>query len=93
MKRTLLISGHRANFTVLSFDSEKAELTAVANYPSPFNASWVEPFFSRRAVDSLIGLSEGIEDGLLYTFEIDHAKKSCRITSQQPTLGAPAHCK
>lgn len=93
MKRTLLISGHRANFTTLSLDVDKRELSILAEYPAPFNVSWVEPWSSRGDVDSLIGLSEGSEAGLLYTFEIDHARKSCNITSQKSTLGDPAHCK
>lgn len=93
MKRTLLISGHRANFTTLCLDVDKEELSILAEYPAPFNVSWVEPWSSRGDVDSLIGLSEGSEAGLLYTFEIDHARISCNITSQKSTLGDPAHCK
>ena len=93
MKRHLLISGDRSCFTTLSFDPKKEELILVANYPAPYNASWVEPSSSRGDVDRLIGLSEGEESGLLYTFEIDHSQKTCSITSQQPTLGAPAHCE
>lgn len=93
MKPTLLISGDRANFTTLTLDLEKTELSLVANYPAPENASWVEPASSHGDVDCLIGLSEGEDFGLLYTFEIDHAQKTCKITSQQPTLGAPGHCK
>ncbi|SPO00334.1 uncharacterized protein DNG_03179 [Cephalotrichum gorgonifer] len=91
MKRTLLISGERADFTTLSLDLDKKKLSLVANYPAPSNASWVEPSSSHGDVDRLIGLSEIEESGLLYTFEIDHAQKTCRITSQQPTLGAPGH--
>lgn len=93
MKRTLLVSGDRANFTTLALDTEKGELSVVANYPAPYNVSWVEPSSSAGGVDRLVGLSEGEESGLLYTFEINHEQKSCKITSQQPTLGAPAHCK
>lgn len=93
MKRTLLISGQRANFTTLALDVDKGELSTVADYPGPFNVSWVEPSSSDGGVDRLVGLSEGEESGLLYTFEIDHAQKTCSITSQKSTLGAPAHCK
>lgn len=93
MKRTLLISGHRANFTTLSLDVDKSELSIAAEYPGPFNVSWVEPSSSQGNVDRLIGLSEGDDSGLLYTFEIDHARKRCNITSQKSTLGAPAHCE
>lgn len=93
MKRTLLISGQRANFTTLSLDIDKRELSILAEYPAPFNVSWVEPWSSHGDFDRLIGLSEGAESGLLYTFEIDHARKRCNITSQKSTLGDPAHCK
>lgn len=92
MKRTLLISGNRADFTVLEVDLDEKALTVVSNFPAPFNVSWVERASSQGWLDHLIGLSEGTESGLLYTFDIDHAQKSCQITSQQPTLGAPAHC-
>lgn len=93
MKRTLLISGQRANFTTLCLDVDKGELSILAEYPAPFNVSWVEPWSSHGDVDRLVGLSEGTESGLLYTFQIDHARKSCNITSQKSTLGDPAHCK
>lgn len=93
MKRTLLVSGQRANFTTLSLDVDKRELSILAEYPGPFNVSWVEPSSSQGHVDRLIGLSEGEDSGLLYTFEIDHTQKTCNITSQKSTLGAPAHCK
>ncbi|KAG6364508.1 hypothetical protein INS49_006109 [Diaporthe citri] len=91
MNRTLLISGQRANFTTLSLDVDKRELSIVAECPGPFNVSWVEPLASHGDVDRLVGLSEGDESGLLYTFEIDHEQKTCNITSQKSTLGAPAH--
>lgn len=93
MSYKLLVSGERANFTTLALDADKKELRAVANYPAPYNASWVEPCKSQGSTDRLIGLSEGEEAGLLYTFEVDHEREACRITSQQPTLGAPGHCK
>ncbi|KAI0886889.1 putative isomerase YbhE [Annulohypoxylon maeteangense] len=92
MKRMLLISGDRANITKLAFDPEKKELSVVSNYSAPPNVSWIEPSLSNRDVDRLIGISERSESGLLYTFEIDHTQETCKITSQQPTLGAPAHC-
>ncbi|KAJ4263381.1 hypothetical protein NW762_006200 [Fusarium torreyae] len=91
MKPSLLLSGDRANFTTLAVDLEKGEIKVAADYPAPENVSWVEPESSNGDVDRLIALSEGEESGLLFTFEIDHAKKTCNITSQQPTLGAPAH--
>lgn len=93
MKRTLLISGQRDTFTTLTLDVDKGELSTIAEYPGPFNVSWVETSSSHGDVDRLVGLSEGTESGLLYTFEIDHTQKTCNITSQKPTLGAPAHCK
>jgi len=93
MKRRLLVSGDRADFTTLTLDLDKKVLSVNANYPGPFNVSWVELSSSHGDVDRLVGLSEGIESGLLYTFEIDHSQKTCKITSQQTTLGAPAHCK
>lgn len=93
MKRTLLISGHRANFTTLALDVDKRKLSITAEYPAPYNVSWVEPSSSNGHIDRLVGLSEGSESGLLYTFEIDHALKTCHITSQKSTLGDPAHCK
>ncbi|KAJ9144538.1 hypothetical protein NKR23_g5969 [Pleurostoma richardsiae] len=91
MKRRLLVSGDRADFTTLTLDLDKKVLGVNANYPGPFNVSWVELSSSHGDVDRLVGLSEGIESGLLYTFEIDHSQKTCKITSQQTTLGAPAH--
>lgn len=93
MKRKLLISGERADFTTLAFDEDKAELRILANYPAPFNASWVELSSSKGGIDCLVGLSEGFESGSLYTFKIDHEHQTCTTTSSQPTLGAPAHCK
>ncbi|EEU39291.1 uncharacterized protein NECHADRAFT_43788 [Fusarium vanettenii 77-13-4] len=87
----LLLSGDRANFTTVAVDLEKGELKVLANYPAPYNVSWAEPVSSQGSIDRLVGLSEGIESGLLFTFEVDHAEETCRITSQQPTLGAPAH--
>ncbi|XDG05136.1 hypothetical protein ABKA04_004751 [Annulohypoxylon sp. FPYF3050] len=91
MKPTLLISGDRANITTLSLDLEKRELSVVANYPAPKDSSWVELSSSKGNVDRLVGLSEDLVDGYLYTFEIDHERKTIKITSRQPTLGAPAH--
>ncbi|RSL70402.1 hypothetical protein CEP53_001838 [Fusarium sp. AF-6] len=91
MQLMLLLSGDRANFTTVAVDLEKGELKVLANYPAPYNVSWAEPVSSHGNIDRLVGLSEGEEAGLLFTFEIDHAHKTCRITSQQPTLGAPAH--
>lgn len=93
MKHTVLISGKRAGLTTLSFDPEKKQLDLVANYAGPFNVSWVEPSSSLGDISRLVGLSEGKESGLIYTFEIDHAKQACKTTSQRPTLGAPAHCE
>ncbi|KAI0891436.1 putative isomerase YbhE [Annulohypoxylon nitens] len=91
MKPALLISGDRANITTLSLDLEKKELSVVANYPAPKDSSWVELSSSKGNVDRLVGLSEDLLDGYLYTFEIDHERKIIKITSRQPTLGAPAH--
>ncbi|KAI1439933.1 putative isomerase YbhE [Annulohypoxylon stygium] len=91
MKPTLLISGDRANITTLSLDLEKKELSVVANYPAPKDSSWIELSSSKGNVDGLVGLSEDLVDGYLYTFEIDHERKIIKITSRQPTLGAPAH--
>ncbi|KAL4764894.1 Lactonase, 7-bladed beta-propeller-domain-containing protein [Aspergillus foveolatus] len=91
MSYRLLLSGDRSTFTTLALDVAKKELRLLADYPAPFNASWVEPVASQESVDRLVGLSEGTESGLLYTFEIDHALKACRTTSQQQTRGAPAH--
>ncbi|KAL4893489.1 putative isomerase YbhE [Aspergillus ambiguus] len=89
--RKLLISGERADFTTLALDLDRKELSILANYAAPFNASWVELSSSQGSIDRLVGLSEGNESGLLYIFEIDHAQKTCKITSQQPTMGAPGH--
>lgn len=93
MQRRLLISGDRANFTTLIFDEEFESLKVAADYSAPHNASWVEPAPSRDDVDSLIGLSEGDDEGLVYTFEINHRLKTCELTSQKATLGAPGHCR
>jgi hypothetical protein len=92
MSYRILISGERADFTILKFDSGKNELTVAGNYAAPFNASWIEKSSSSGSTDHLIGLSEGEESGSLYTFEIDHTKQTSKFTSQQPTTGAPAHC-
>ena len=93
MPYKILVSGERPSFTVLDFNDSKKELCVIENYPAPFNASWVEKSSHQGSTDSLIGLSEGEESGLLYTFQIDHAQKACKISSQQPSLGAPAHCE
>ncbi|GAT26303.1 hypothetical protein RIB2604_02008850 [Aspergillus luchuensis] len=92
MQYRLLLAGDRADFTTLEFDQKRGKLSILANYAAPFNASWVELSSSQRGLDQLVGLSEGNESGLLYTFEIDHLKKDYTITSQLPTLGAPGHC-
>ncbi|KAI1086674.1 putative isomerase YbhE [Rostrohypoxylon terebratum] len=91
MKPALLISGDRANITTLSLDLEKKELSVAANYPAPKDSSWIDLTFSTGNVDRLVGLSEDLIEGQLYTFQIDHDRKTFKITSQQPTLGAPAH--
>lgn len=93
MEQRILVSGERDNFTTLAFNSDQRRLSILANYEAPYNASWVELSSSEGGTDHLIGLSEGFESGLLYTFEIDHIEKTCKITSKQETLGAPAHCK
>lgn len=93
MKSKLLISGERPNFTILEIDLAKKALYIVAHYAAPFNSSWIELSSSKGDIDFLIGLSEGVESGLLYTFEVDHGRKAFKITSQQPTLGAPGHCE
>lgn len=93
MKPMLLLSGDRADFTTVAVDLDKGELKVLANYPAPYNVSWAEPVSSHGTIDRLVGLSEGEESGLLFSFEVDHAQETCRITSQQPTLGAPAHSK
>ncbi|KAF2014258.1 putative isomerase YbhE [Aaosphaeria arxii CBS 175.79] len=87
----LLLSGDRANFTIIEFNSTGKEISILAEYPSPYNASWIEVASSHGNISNLVGLSEGEDVGLLYTFQIDHAHKTCQITSQQPTLGAPGH--
>ncbi|KAH7002992.1 Lactonase, 7-bladed beta-propeller-domain-containing protein [Fusarium venenatum] len=91
MKPSLLLSGDRANFTTLAVDLQKGEIKIVADYRAPESVSWIELESSNGDVDRLIALSEGEESGLLFTFELNHSKKTCIITSQQPTLGAPAH--
>ncbi|KAI9147454.1 6-hydroxynicotinate 3-monooxygenase [Paramyrothecium foliicola] len=91
MGQRLLISGLRADLTVLHIDLDNKELHVVANYPGPYNVSWVEPSTSHGQLDRLIGLSEGVESGLLYTFEIDHDHQTFRFTSQNTTLAEPAH--
>ncbi|RMZ82540.1 hypothetical protein DV736_g6636, partial [Chaetothyriales sp. CBS 134916] len=91
MNRKLLLSGERADFTTLAFDLDKKELSILANYAAPFDASWIEPASSLGSIDRLVGLSEGLESGLLYSLEVNHVQNVCKITSQKPTLGAPCH--
>lgn len=93
MIHRLLVSGERKSFTALSFDDEEGELRKLVDFPAPYNASWVELSSSQGDRQCLIGLSEDEESGLLYTSEIDHERLKCTLTSQQATLGAPAHCK
>lgn len=93
MNRKLLLSGNRANFTTVALDLGQKKLSVLAEYAAPPNASWTELVSSRGSVDHFVGLSEGDKSGLLYTFLIDHTQRVCRITSQQPTLGAPGHCQ
>jgi hypothetical protein len=92
MSYRLLVSGERASFTTLEFDSVKKDLRVTGNYPAPFNASWIEKCSTTGNTDRLIGVSEGEEAGLLFTFEIENAGQTCKFTGEQPTLGAPAHC-
>jgi hypothetical protein len=91
--RRLLLSGDRANFTTLEFDTASNELRILADYTAPCNASWTERSCSQGSVDHVIGISEDEESALLYTFRIDHAQQSCEITSQQQTSAGPCHCK
>ncbi|KFZ06244.1 hypothetical protein V501_07588 [Pseudogymnoascus sp. VKM F-4519 (FW-2642)] len=91
MQYRLLVSGDRDHFTTLAFDPSTKRLSILADYPAPFNASWVNPISLHNGIDYLVGLSEGEEAGSLYCFDINHARESCKITSEQPTLGAPAH--
>ncbi|OAL44456.1 putative isomerase YbhE [Pyrenochaeta sp. DS3sAY3a] len=91
MKRRILLSGDRSEFTTLEFDDVKGSLNILAHYSAPYNASWVERSSSYGEVDGLVGLSEGEDAGLLYTFEINHSQKASIITSCLPTLGAPGH--
>jgi len=87
----LLLSGERSNLTVVEFDTDSHKLAVTAEYPAPFNVSWTEPLPSEEKLDHLVGLSEGEESGLIFTFDIDHGINTCEITRQQETLGAPAH--
>jgi 6-phosphogluconolactonase (cycloisomerase 2 family) len=91
--RRLLISGDRANFTTLEFDTTNSELRILADYAAPCNASWTERSCSQGGVDHLIGISEDEKSALVYTFQIDHDQQSCKITSQQETSAGPCHCK
>nr|KIR46978.1 hypothetical protein I312_03874 [Cryptococcus bacillisporus CA1280] len=89
----LIASGDRPTFTVLEFDPAHSALKLERNYPAPYNCSWLEksPFRQQSdgTVDKLFALSEGDEKGELFTFELDG--KDIKITSREPTLGAPAH--
>lgn len=91
----LIASGDRPSFTVLEFDPVQSALKLEHNYPAPHNCSWLEksPFRqeSDGTVDKLFALSEGDEKGELFTFELDG--KDVKITSREPTLGAPAQCE
>ncbi|KAF2675736.1 putative isomerase YbhE [Lentithecium fluviatile CBS 122367] len=91
MKRRLHVSGNRTEFTTLELNLSKKELHVLANYAAPHNASWIETSSLNGNIDGFIGLSEGDDAGLLYTFEIDHDQKTCTMTSCLPTLGAPGH--
>jgi hypothetical protein len=93
MRYKLLVSGARDHFTTLAFDTSTKRLSILADYAAPFNVSWVEPITSNDGIDFLVGLSEVDDTGSLYSFAIDHLHKTCRVTSEQPTLGAPAHCR
>jgi hypothetical protein len=59
MQSATLLSGDRANYTVVAFDAEKQELNAIASYPAPYNVSWAERESTRGHVDRFVGLSEG----------------------------------
>lgn len=91
----LIVSGDRPTFTVLEFDPAHSALKVERNYPAPYNCSWLEksPFRQQSdgAVDKLFALSEGEEKGELFTFQLDG--KNIKITSREPTLGAPAQCE
>ncbi|KAL1856425.1 hypothetical protein VTK73DRAFT_8282 [Phialemonium thermophilum] len=91
MAHRLLLSGDRKTFTTVNFDAEKKSLTVLADYTAPPDVSWVEPTSSSGDVDRLVGLSEQTGEGELFTFDIDHGRKTCSFTSKKKTLGAPAH--
>ncbi|EAL20712.1 hypothetical protein CNBE0770 [Cryptococcus deneoformans B-3501A] len=88
----LIASGDRPSFTVIEFDPAQSALKLEHNYPAPHNCSWLEksPFRQENdgTVDKLFALSEGDEKGELFTFEL-HGE-DVKITSREPTLGAPA---
>jgi hypothetical protein len=58
MVQRILLSGERANFTVLELDEAGGKLDFVADYKAPFNASWIEPSSSQGNTDYLVGLSD-----------------------------------
>lgn len=91
----LIASGDRPSFTVIEFDPAQSALKLEHNYPAPHNCSWLEksPFRQENdgTVDKLFALSEGDEKGELFTFEL-HGE-DVKITSREPTLGAPAQCE
>lgn len=93
MSRTLLLSGDRAEFSALCFDTKTKKVILLGSYAAPKNASWVEFLSSQGDTKHFIGLSETEDLGWLYSFEINEVQKTCQITSREPTSGDPAHCK
>lgn len=91
MRPKLLVSGDRRNFTTLSLDTLRGKLSVVANYAALPNASWVELSSRHGDLDRFIGVSEHGYIGSLYTFEIDHAWKTIKITSDRFTREGPVH--
>ncbi|CBF70190.1 predicted protein [Aspergillus nidulans FGSC A4] len=86
MSYRLLLPGDRPTFTILALDVAKRNCAFSPTIQPIQCLLGRASCLARECRPSRRALS-----GLLYTFEIDHAQKACRTTSQQQTQGAPAH--
>ncbi|WWD01293.1 hypothetical protein V866_008236 [Kwoniella sp. B9012] len=89
---TILVSGYRPTYTILSFDPSTAKIKIISDSPAPEKASWIEPASQQhnplQANRTLYSISE-TEKGLAVSLNLNDDK--IEITSQKETHGGPAH--
>ncbi|WVW82981.1 hypothetical protein I302_104997 [Kwoniella bestiolae CBS 10118] len=92
MSYTILVSGYRPTYTLLSFDPSTAKLKIISDSKAPEKASWIEPASEQhnplQASRTLYSISE-TEKGLAVSLQLKD--DTIEITSQKETHGGPAH--